>query len=246
MKRRLLIVAVFLLAGAVVNVAVAWGCALWSPLPPPERMRGPTPADRAWWQEHARTGITPEPLLLSMTEAFGSDYRLLTGAREDAGIHVRVQLYDDGLVQTFEFTSGQSNPNPWDQSLRAQAGWPLRSMAGERWQAAAPFNALKPVVHALALPPGPEAVHVAAIPIQRSTAGGAQHRLAPLRPLWPGFAVNTLFYAAILWLLIPGPFALRRFIRVRRGLCPACAYPMGESAVCTECGKALAVRRAAT
>ncbi len=61
----------------------------------------------------------------------------------------------------------------------------------------------------------------------------------PLKPTWPGLALNTLFYAAILWLLIPGPFALRRFLRVRRGLCPKCAYPMGESSVCTECGKAL-------
>ncbi len=69
--------------------------------------------------------------------------------------------------------------------------------------------------------------------------------LAPLAPLWPGFAINTLFYAAILWLLIPGPFALRRFLRVRRGLCPKCAYPMGESAVCTECGGAL-VKKVAT
>ncbi|MHC4092208.1 MAG: hypothetical protein ACYSVY_18375, partial [Planctomycetota bacterium] len=31
MKRRLLIIAIFLLAGAVVNVAVAWGCAAWAP-----------------------------------------------------------------------------------------------------------------------------------------------------------------------------------------------------------------------
>ncbi len=39
--------------------------------------------------------------------------------------------------------------------------------------------------------------------------------------------------------LIPGPVALRRLIRRRRGLCPTCAYPIGESATCTECGKAL-------
>ena len=63
-----------------------------------------------------------------------------------------------------------------------------------------------------------------------------------LHPLWPGFAVNTLFYAAILWFLIRGPFALRRSLRLRRGLCPKCAYPMGESAVCTECGKTLPSR----
>ena len=67
--------------------------------------------------------------------------------------------------------------------------------------------------------------------------------LLPLRPTWPGFAVNTAFYAAVLWLLIAGPFGRRRFLRVRRGLCPKCAYPMGEAAVCTECGGALAKRR---
>ena len=61
----------------------------------------------------------------------------------------------------------------------------------------------------------------------------------PLYPVWPGFAVNTLFYATVLWLLIPGTFALRRFIRVRRGLCRACAYPSGQSDVSSECGKTL-------
>ena len=64
----------------------------------------------------------------------------------------------------------------------------------------------------------------------------------PHYPIWPGFPINTLFYAALLWLLIPGPFVLRRFLRVRHGLCPKCAYPIGESAVCTECGRELPQR----
>jgi len=29
----------------------------------------------------------------------------------------------------------------------------------------------------------------------------------PLRPLWPGFAINTLFYAGVLWMLFAIPFA---------------------------------------
>ena len=48
----------------------------------------------------------------------------------------------------------------------------------------------------------------------------------PLRPLWPGFAINTVFYATILWLFIPGPFALRKHIRRKRGLCVACGYDL--------------------
>jgi hypothetical protein len=58
----------------------------------------------------------------------------------------------------------------------------------------------------------------------------------PLRPIWPGFAINTLLYAGMLWLLFAAPFALRRRRRIKRGLCPKCAYPIGVSDVCTECG----------
>ena len=59
----------------------------------------------------------------------------------------------------------------------------------------------------------------------------------PLLPIWPGFAINTIFYAAILWLLFAAPFKVRRWRRTRLGLCPACAYPVGESETCTECGR---------
>ena len=68
-------------------------------------------------------------------------------------------------------------------------------------------------------------------------------RTIPLIPLWPGFAVNTLFYAVILWMLFAAPLALRRRRRIKRGLCPACAYPVGDSSVCTECGKQVTPRR---
>ncbi len=60
----------------------------------------------------------------------------------------------------------------------------------------------------------------------------------PLRPIWPGFAVNTVFYAALLWPLSCGPFALRRHIRRKRGLCVACGYDLrgGLEHGCPECG----------
>ncbi len=62
----------------------------------------------------------------------------------------------------------------------------------------------------------------------------------PLRPIWPGFAINTIFYAAILWLLTLGPFNARRFIRRKRGLCINCGYDLrgAEHEVCPECGAA--------
>jgi hypothetical protein len=69
--------------------------------------------------------------------------------------------------------------------------------------------------------------------------GGFARRVLPTRPIWPGFAINTVFYAVILWVVFAAPFALRRRKRMRRGLCPACAYPVGDSEVCTECGAAV-------
>jgi hypothetical protein len=67
--------------------------------------------------------------------------------------------------------------------------------------------------------------------------------LIALMPLWPGFAINTIFYAATLWVLFFAPGTIRRIIRRKRGLCPACAYPVGTSDVCTECGAPVTGRR---
>ena len=68
----------------------------------------------------------------------------------------------------------------------------------------------------------------------------------PLTPIWPGFLYNTLFYAALSWLVARLALAAKRGIvghrRTRRGLCPRCAYPRPEHAPdtnpvpCPECG----------
>ena len=42
------------------------------------------------------------------------------------------------------------------------------------------------------------------------------------------FTISTLYYAALLWLLTCGPFALRRLIRRRSGRCEKCGYPIGK------------------
>ncbi len=76
------------------------------------------------------------------------------------------------------------------------------------------------------------------VELSQPSGGGRWSNHLPVQPVWPGFGVNTLFYATLLWLLIPGPFAFRRLMRVRRGLCPACGYDLrhGEHEACPECG----------
>ena len=69
-------------------------------------------------------------------------------------------------------------------------------------------------------------------------------RLLPMRPVWPGFALNTAAYALTAWLMCLLWMLTMRTQRRLRGLCGRCAYPVGVSAVCTECGHRVRPRRA--
>ena len=103
-----------------------------------------------------------------------------------------------------------------ESSVKWRDGFPLRSFQGQSWDTEG-------------------AIHESGI----ITTG--QHWL-PYVPIWPGFTVNTIFYATFLWLLACGLLGVRWLVRVRRGLCPGCAYPRGGSDVCSECGKAMRER----
>jgi hypothetical protein len=67
----------------------------------------------------------------------------------------------------------------------------------------------------------------------------------PLKPRPLAFAVNTAFYATLAWLLCGGPASIRRAWRTRNHQCAACAYPIGTSPVCPECGNPVNPRPAA-
>jgi len=61
------------------------------------------------------------------------------------------------------------------------------------------------------------------------------------RPLWAGLAVDSVAYAAGVWLLVFGPGTLMAIIRGRRrrrGQCERCRYPVAGLARCPECGTA--------
>lgn len=59
----------------------------------------------------------------------------------------------------------------------------------------------------------------------------------PLFPLWPGFALNTLLFAATLAVLWHVPVGVRRMSRWRAGRCLACGYSIEGLDTCPECGK---------
>ena len=205
MKRRLLIVAIFLLAGAVVNVAVAWGCRLAVRPSQGGQFQHIDASAIAWWNENKPHGVTDEPTFFMRTESFGwSAVRLVAGEGGELRLSDQVVLFSTKRIT---------------EASHVAAGLPMKSLHGHSWSVEGKIT-------------------------QSGVIATGSHDSLPYVPIWPGFAVNTLFYAAVLWLLIPGPFAFRRFIRVKRGRCPKCAYPMGQADVCSECGKPLPGRMA--
>lgn len=58
----------------------------------------------------------------------------------------------------------------------------------------------------------------------------------PIHPLWSGWLLNTPFYAALWWIACGGARSLRATRRRRRGLCVRCRYPRENHVICPECG----------
>ena len=249
MRRRLITIAIFLLAGAMVNVAVAWGCAAWLPFEvrrPGTRQPGVSPE---YAIEFIRRNLSADPDAVEDVSYWRIRRR---GALFFCAIRGRVDAEDVERPNIHPSSSPEGltpevlRPR-WLQVKRAPPyndiglayrrvfawGWPLLSLWCEYEDVEVnPF--ITPRIYRVH-----GGIETSLERIKLVTYGGPYARVLPLRPIWTTFAVNTLFYAALLWGLIPGPFAMRRLIRRRRGLCPKCAYPMGESTVCTECGNAL-------
>lgn len=212
LRSRVLTMALFLLAGAVVNAVVAWGCAVaLNPVAGRNEFGVSASTAPCWfYQVFSRPGATQvhSSRIASDPAKFMADL-------------------------AWGFSRYSLDQSEWHRSVRAPswsrassaAGWPVVSMhstARVRHDELADTAVQEDIRFGIALGT------VRAKPV-----------VLPLGPLWPGFLVDTLFYAVGLWFLIRGPFALRRFLRIRGGLCPRCAYPMGASDACSECGREL-------
>ena len=70
-----------------------------------------------------------------------------------------------------------------------------------------------------------------------------------IEPIWPGFALNSIFYAAIYALTTLGLFAFIRRRRMKRNHCVNCNYNLAglaAGAPCPECGTLRRTRHATT
>ncbi len=214
---------VFLLLGAAVNVAVAWGCALFYS----SEHLVPNSTAELFDGTH---GLSDErKLQLARAALQGRSVQLtdIHGSRMGSGYFEVHVLY----VSIGSPSNSQNEPAVTMQVWARQSGWPMPCL----WSFCTSVGLDQVVLHSSFRAPDW---------ISPTIDGSKVNRHLPTQPMWSSFAINTVLFGFILWLLFAAPFALRRWRRVRRGMCPKCAYPVGESDVCTECGRA--VRRSAS
>ena len=234
--KRLRVILLFLLMGAVVNVGVAWVIVLL-----------PTPVDYSDNMVYGLFFDADERWTLNRYEAFGSHFyesrRWTDNSGEEELLRVKELLGGDkienvkpnwgSMDRTTEFYQALSGPLDhqvaWERRLFHGRGWPMLSLWCMRFLEVDDGTGIKQFQ-----PKG--LIEISILPY------GTVRRVLPLYPIWPGFIVNMLFYTVLSGLLFTATLALRRFIRNKRGLCLKCAYDLrgGEHEACPECGERVA------
>lgn len=215
-----------LVAGAVVNVAVAWACVAWgtlrtafSQMGRPANVR---PGEPGW--------LAPE--MLDWPVRVPADWPQAQGVSwcESFGVEWRAGA------------TGWDDPKHTVQAV--WSGWPLRSM---RWVEGVVTDGAG-VAKVWTSGAGP------IVPVAGQQGPGTMSnwgwvdgwvtRRLPLRPVWPGFAVNTVVFAGAAWVLVVAPLAVvRGAVRARRrgrGECEGCGYALAGLEKCPECGSSAA------
>ena len=250
MKRRLTKLVVFLLLGAIVNVAVAWGCAAWIrisrdpnvPRSGDEFLRSPKVTELEW-----RAAVWRRPGVIRILsfrphnyevegEAPGSSFYIINTLTQTPAWEVS---WDDLPIPRWSRVYGKSAnvADPWTLIEDAR-GWPIYSMRSSFFVDQNGNIVSHDWISALQLS---QAIN--SFP-SFNMSDWSEPRAIPFIPIFPGFAINTIFYAAILWLLTLGPFTARRMIRRKRGHCIKCGYDLrghsgGGGEACPECGQEL-------
>ncbi len=226
MKRIFLKLVVFLLLGALINVGVAWGCAWWS-------------KPSMYFQEALHVDEPDSPLdgfHAGRNWGFGwervstSYIGGATGGTTAAKYEALLPDWGRSVLDGSHWSDKEGLRFIHEVRTVEGCGLPMLTLWGGVLDPAGGWHTPFP-------PPGDFAF---AIPLESSTdLRTSEWRWLPLFPMLPGFAINTLFYAALLWLPFAA-FVTRRLIRKRRGRCVRCGYDLTgtEHDLCPEYGEA--------
>jgi len=205
-----------LVLGTITTVAVAWGCAWFMP----SKLR--IPPKGAFSREEIPSWLYFEARWIGGAQIRAHPCTALEGEF----LHLqRNQLSPfEQIPAWFARTHGAipERTDGYDPVYARVFGLPCRSL--ECWDASIGPGAFS---NGINLP-------------ERDADWGERERfiVLPLRPIWPGFAIDTLFYAAIWSGVFFGFASAKRAIRRKRGRCPRCGYDLrgNLSAGCSECG----------
>jgi len=252
-KRLLLTLAACVVAGAVISVVVAAGCAIWVPVQlrfGAFRTTVPSLLNAIpWTMESPPPKIDWDPTISYPVggdvdpdmEARFSRLKGLANERWMAGYLTPDDLFrregtetKQGLglfVDSLDMTLGMDKPETANVYVVC-AGWPLACTSATYWEVVASSTSRPTPRWEIGIP-APAMLHP-------STAYGMfVPRVIPLSPRWPGLLLDTAFYAAILWTAFVGRSALVRTLRRRAGRCAVCGYDLRglqPGVKCPECG----------
>lgn len=217
MKGRILKLVILLLLGAIINVAVAWGCAVTSPIVSYHEFKHDLPdaeAERLWRKYMGKLDEYEKDSIFGESGSIRGTTKIFLGS---------MPLGDPVSIYSWSATSDI-----------LQAGWPFRSLeGGDYYNVSWEMEIGNTKEHNLL------SLHPLPWPARTYNWYGR----VPTKPIWPGFLANTLVYGLFMCGLLYGMRTASRFIRRRRGLCIKCGYDLrgasggGGGGVCPECGE---------
>ena len=192
MKRATVRIVLFLLLGAIINVAVAWGCVVFFPI-----------------------ALRPGEITI---QELSADYQQVQCIQRAFG-RTRETWGERHALPVVIDTGSPFGQRPAVSSWE-RTGWPMRTLycstsahelayttdAGEVLAAGSEGK----IDEGIEL--SPERLAVPSSPLLVTT-----WRALPLRPIWPGFGVNTIIYAALAWLFFASASQACRYIRRKCG-----------------------------
>jgi len=249
MKRRMLKFALFLFLCVIINIAVAWGCAVWSEaslglmytqsasLSDLERLK------RAGWKQTSETEDWMYAYSIYKWRGYGvSDCFVI---EEAVPKPIGTIIFHNYTYNNFFF------------ARVSQAGWPLRCLSrefldrtgngqgafvwvDEPWHPSQPSIADGDTFDSRSLTKMANWQHSMsfAVPEKIGPITLPEDRYLPLRPIWSGLIINTLIYAAFLLMISFIASNVRQNSRFKKGHCPKCYHELKSnySKGCPECG----------
>lgn len=240
MKRHFTKFLIFIIIGAIINICIAWAISL----------------NNKWWTSAVwSTGINwtsdndddiPNQWEFIRVQRFGAQGVSSWSSRANQVLQVHASIaFDDLPINESIGHWPADDPHPSDLPHWA---WPRRwftfSEPDDSFNIRQEFATGWPLLSLRSA----HTINVSAVGSTSKWAGCLRTpnwsrdnfpgTFVPLYPIWPGFAINTLIYSAIVWILVIVPFAARRITRRKRGVCFKCGYDLrhADHIVCPECG----------